>query len=268
VEPGEPALRLIEDDDGNFAAQTATSWFNWTAPARGIYQFRVTTRRDGPQALRQVRGGSDPFTPPDLTADLYTGTDLTNLEPVKTREPEPGRYLFRAEKGMRYTIRVASGEFQRFYEFYFLEPSPGDIYNFAALEEGRLADLGKGLDSDAGDGIANFRKLIFGLDPALPLDPVPGSRLQDRLPRLVPGPAGALEMRCRPNLDLLPEGDVTALLPPAEASFDLIRWEPLIPGLLPAGEVGVRLPGNSSTGFLRWDVFPHLEGFFPPVEDD
>jgi hypothetical protein len=255
MEPGEPPVHLIGDDKGNVIKQTATSWFNWTAPVEGIFQFTVRTRPDGP---RSVRGGSDPFTPIDLTADLYTGGSLQDLIPVKTYEPVNGRYFFRAAKGQRYHIRAASGERMPFYEFLFMHISLEELYDFAAMEEERFADAGHGWESNAGDGIPNVYKFLFGLNPGLPVSHPENLLLSDRLPRLVSGPGGTLEMRCRPDARYLPQGNAATLVPAGRISSNLEIWESVIPEMLPNGEVAIRHPGNTPAGFLRWDVLPVL----------
>jgi hypothetical protein len=150
---------------------------------------------------------------------------------------------------------VASGVHPGFYEFTPARPSPDDIYDFAAIEELRLEDVGRAWASDADDGIPNIRKLFFGLHPALPLYHPRNAAGRSRLPRLVPAPPGVLEMRCRPDPEFLPEGNPVLAIPHGEASMDLTEWQPVTPVLIDGGELVIRHPGDTRAGFLRWEVF-------------
>jgi hypothetical protein len=189
-----------------------------------------------------------------MSAEVFTGSRLSALEPVPTFEPAIGRYCFRAERGVRYSIRIAASHRHPFYEFTPTLPSLEDIYDFAAVEELRFEDVGRAWASDAGDGIPNVRKFVFGMHPAFPLDHPANAPLRDRLPRQVLRLPGIPELVCRPDSSRAPDGDPRAAVPPAEISRDLESWAPLVPTLLPDGTLRATHPGDDPAGFLRWDV--------------
>jgi hypothetical protein len=189
-----------------------------------------------------------------MSASVFTGETLAGLQRVTVIEPRHGWYCFRAQQGVRYSVRVAAAGKLSYYDLNSIIPGVEDIYDFAAIEEGRQEDVGTAWDCYAGDDIPNVRKFLFGLDPHVPLDHPRNASKLSRLPHAVSGTLGFLEMRCRPDSAFLVEGNSSWFLPHGEVSRDLMNWQAVQPVLLSDGEVAVHSAADNLTGFLRWKV--------------
>lgn len=244
LEAGEPPVSLIVGQDGNVQAQTATTWWQWTAPGDGIYRIDLHEAWAGGFS----HGGAD-----DLTLDVYTGESLASLQAQALYEPSLGVYVFRAEGGTRYVLRVASGSARYFYAMEPLVPQPEDYFDYWAIENLRFEDVGQAWTSHAGDGISNYLKLVFGFDLMLPVDHPANAAARERLPRQSIS-AGFLEMRCRPLVDFAPAGDTANFGFYGTYSANLRDWQEMSPLSLAGGELVLRVPASGPRTFLKWDI--------------
>jgi hypothetical protein len=262
LEQGEPPVSLVLGEEGNAVEQTASTWWHWTAPSTGLYKLIVGPTQAPGIVTRNVRipGGDGDGTVMDLTVSLFTGSSLASLAPLMLYEPFAGQYCFRAQQDTRYFIRVASGEQRDFYALSPVIPAPEDVFDFWAIERLLFEYVGDGYESYARDGVPNYLKVIFNMNPRLPVHhPDNVAAAGDRLPRHVPA-AGTLELRCRPDASLAPGGSSSNYFLFGLASTDLENWE-LVPAVaLPGGELSVRLPASAGPrGFLQWDPFAFSE---------
>jgi hypothetical protein len=249
IEPGEPPVSLIIGQEGHFTEQTATTWWHWTAPSSGLYLLNLS----GP-VLEET--GVDANLPADLTASIYTGDSLPTLRLAGAYESRAGRYCFRTQQGVRYTIRVASAAGTPFYQLSPEPPGIDDLYDFRAIEKLEFEQVGNAMFSDAGDGVTNYRKVLFGMDPQYPADhPVNAAALANLPRRILTN--GMLEFRCRtdPVFDI--EGRPAGLGIMGQVSADLKIWQDVEP-FVDAGEVVLRLPVTGDRQFLMWDVLGSL----------
>lgn len=249
IEPAEPPVSLIIGEEGNFTEQTATTWWHWIAPDSGIYLLNLT----GP---RVELTGEENNVPADLTASIYTGDSLATLRLAGVYESRAGRYCFRAQQGVRYNIRIASAASTPYYQLLPAPPGIDDIYDFRAIERLEFEQVGNAMFSDAEDGITNFRKILFGMDPRYSADhPVNAAALAN-LPRQVLT-GGMLEFRCRTDPSLTVEGRPAGIGILGQVSADMENWHEAEP-FADAGEAVLRIPVTCDRQFLKWDVLGSL----------
>jgi hypothetical protein len=253
LEDGEPAVS---------AEQTASTWWEWIAPAPGVYRLDVLPAAapgelDDSSRLPREAGG--PVASYHLTVNVFSGDSLAALQPVPLTELTEGQHLFQAAGGTRYSIRVASGSELTFYSLRLVAPAPSAIFDFWAVENHRPEDAGYAWVSSAEDGMLNFHKLIFGFDYRLPVEDPDNAAARARLPRPIPS-GDALEMRCFPDPSLAPGGSYGYLSLYGAAlygrsSADLRTWADVAPVALPGGELSLRVPfGSASRSFLKWEM--------------
>ncbi|MYF85072.1 MAG: S8 family serine peptidase [Rhodospirillaceae bacterium] len=118
-EPGEPRV----------LAQSRTVWYEWTAPAKGLFRFR----------LRDTGSGR----PQNAEFALFTGDRLVALDAAVDKQGN--EISFDAEAGAKYRLRVASGEWDL--QPLTLEWAPADVrpandgFSNARLIEGESGSI-------------------------------------------------------------------------------------------------------------------------------
>ncbi|HWB06673.1 MAG TPA: hypothetical protein VG796_26855 [Verrucomicrobiales bacterium] len=243
LEPGEPPLTPVPMENGEEIEQTGSTWWHWTAPREGVYKIQLVA----PES-------DDPVTPgDDVTLSIFAGSTLASLEPVVMHRPQQGEYLFRAQRGVRYSIRAASGEETGTFGLLAVRPPLSEMFDYWAIEKGYFDLIGFADFIDTSDGITNLRKVMFGMDPHYHADHPLNLSTRANLPRQVLRD-GVLEMRCRPDPSMVPEGYPLDLQLNGELSADLVSWHEFPPEQSDDGELILRVPVNSKHRFLKWDV--------------
>ena len=130
-EPGEPDV----------AGNTRSLWYEWQAPAAGLYRFRLATP-----------GGDTP----EASLHVYTGDRLAALEMIASKEA--AELVFTAEANNRYVIRTStqSGYMSAInlsWEPASVRPANDDLANAATLsgEQGRATGNSEGATLERGE---------------------------------------------------------------------------------------------------------------------
>lgn len=249
-EPGEPPLMPVSGANGGVIPQTGSIWWHWIAPRDGVYKLELL------QYSPFEANSDEPGTPaPDVTLDFFTGAALSSLDPVFTYKPTRGEYCFRAQRGVRYSIRAAAGNLTPFFGLLSSQPLLHELYNFRAIERGEFDLLGFEDFIDHTDGITNLRKVLFGMNPRYHADHPENLAAHANLPRQVLK-SGTLAMQCRPDPSMIPEGYPSRLNLLGEVSDDYVDWNFIYPEDDPSGELLLQVPieENGRRRYLRWNA--------------
>jgi hypothetical protein len=249
-EPGEPPLVPVSGANGGVIPQTGSIWWHWTAPRDGVYKLELL------QYSPFEANSDEPGKPaPDVTLDFFTGSALSSLDPVFTYQPTRCEYCFRAQRGVRYSIRAAAGNLTPFFGLRSSQPLLHELYNFRAIERGEFDLLGFEDFIDHSDGITNLRKVIFGMNPRYHADHPENFAAHANLPRQVLK-NGMLAMQCRPDPSMIPEGYASRLNLLGEVSDDYVDWNFIYPEDDPSGELLLQVPieEDGRRLYLRWNA--------------
>jgi hypothetical protein len=231
VEAGEP----LHSSNFNYYGSV---WYAWTAPSTGYYRLTPLLNPDEESWAVWV------------DCSIYRGAAVDALAPAAlyrehSYQNHRGDYtvsVFRANQGDTFAIAAVSAGPTDF--GIDIRQAFSNWYETLAVDQGLDPATTGALNANpAGDGIPNWQKWYFDLDPRLNYQNDPN---KENLPKLV-SDSISLEISYRLSTNALSP----ALLHKGEISTDLVEWTPIESEAQPDGSWRIRVPKDTPRKFVR-----------------